>query len=196
MVKEEQNPINKFSLWWQDALKGSPLKQKSAVCINTIDAEGFPNGRFVDLKQVDERGFVFCTYLNSQKGIEITANNKVSLTAWWDHIGYQVRVIGHAEPIENELADKFWCARTQNAQLTTQCFQQSQPMDKPEELQERFEDFIQEVDDKTISRPDIWGGFRINPVSIEFLTFRESRLHLREKFCKVASQWQKSFLQP
>ena len=56
------NPIEKFNDLWQQALLDSPLQQKSAVCVSTINAEGFPESRFVDLKKVDEQGFVFCTY--------------------------------------------------------------------------------------------------------------------------------------
>lgn len=51
-----ENPIEKFHQWWKLALANSPLQQKSAVCISTIDEDGFPNGRFVDLKSVDVDG--------------------------------------------------------------------------------------------------------------------------------------------
>lgn len=53
------NPITKFENWWQEALINSPLQQQSAVCVSTIDEDGFPSGRFVDLKSASEKGFVF-----------------------------------------------------------------------------------------------------------------------------------------
>jgi pyridoxamine 5'-phosphate oxidase len=47
MVRE--NPFEKFNELWSNALSNSPLQQKSAVCISTIDSNGYPSGRFVDL---------------------------------------------------------------------------------------------------------------------------------------------------
>ena len=82
------NPVSKFRNWWQKALYDSPLKQKSAVCVSTVNEDGFPVGRFVDLKSVGEDGFVFCTYLHSAKGKHIAHTPKVSMTVWWDHVGY------------------------------------------------------------------------------------------------------------
>ena len=99
------NPIVKFESWWQEALADSPLNQKSAVCVSTVDANGFPAGRFVDLKSVSENGFVFCTYFDSAKGKHIARNPNISMAAWWDHVGYQVRVVGIAEVIAVSEAD-------------------------------------------------------------------------------------------
>lgn len=81
-------PIEKFESWWQEALADSPLQQKSAVCVSTIDEYGFPAARFVDLKSVTEAGFVFCSYFDSAKGKQIARNAKTAMTVWWDHLGY------------------------------------------------------------------------------------------------------------
>lgn len=190
------NPIVKFQQWWHAALDGSPLNQKSAVCISTIDNQGFPHGRFVDLKAVNELGFTFCTYLDSAKGIQISHNPKVALTAWWDHVGYQVRVVGVAQPIEDADAIAFWNTRSKGAQLTTTAFAQSQPMIAEEELISRIESFAQPHLNANIPKPKSWGGYCIKPVSVEFLTFRESRLHLRELYQTSEAGWVKSLLQP
>ncbi|WP_223229869.1 pyridoxine 5'-phosphate oxidase C-terminal domain-containing protein [Pseudoalteromonas piscicida] len=45
-------------------------------------------------------------------------------------------------------------------------------------------------------RPKNWGGYCINPISIEFLTFAKTRLHLRESFERNGGQWKKQWLQP
>ncbi len=100
------------------------MQQKNAVCVSTIDEMGFPSGRFVDLKSVNDSGFVFCTYIDSVKGKEILRNPKVAMTVWWDHVGYQVRVVGVAEPIDETEADSYWTSRSRSAQLTTTAFEQ------------------------------------------------------------------------
>lgn len=190
------NPIAKFESWWQEALADSPLQQKSAVCISTINENGFPAGRFVDLKSVGESGFVFCTYFDSAKGKHIEHNPKTAMTVWWDHVGYQVRVVGTAEVITAAEAARFWETRNRSAQLTTTAFEQSQPMASEIELTARLKEASTKLADQQVPRPDNWGGYCIKPVSIEFLTFWESRLHLRELFEFKNNGWIKQLLQP
>lgn len=191
-----ENPIEKFNSWWKEALSNSPLDQKSAVCISTIDEKGFPTGRFVDLKQVDERGFIFCTAFDSAKGKQIKRNPNTAITIWWDHVGYQVRVVGLAAVIEQTEANAFWETRNRSARLTTTAFQQSQPLHSEIELAERLDKATQEFAGQQIPKPENWGGYCVKPLSIEFLTFQKSRLHLREFFEKRNEVWVKRLLQP
>lgn len=190
------NPISKFESWWKEALTDSLLQQKSAVCVSTIDENGFPAGRFVDLKSVSEAGFVFCTYFDSAKGRHIARDPKTSITIWWDHVGYQIRVIGSAQVITAAEADCFWQTRSRSAQLTTTAFDQSEPLHSEDELATRLHEASVKLVDQPIPRPGNWGGYCIKPVSIEFLTFRESRLHLRELFEYKGNGWIKRLLQP
>lgn len=190
------NPISKFESWWQEALADSPLQQKSAVCVSTIDEHGFPTGRFVDLKSVSEDGFVFCTYLDSDKGKHIARNAKASMTIWWDHLGYQIRVVGTAQAITANEADSFWQTRSRSAQLTTTAFEQSEALDSEDELAKRLQETAVKLAGQAVPKPDNWGGYCIKPVSIEFLTFQESRLHLRELFECRSNGWVKQLLQP
>lgn len=190
------NPISKFETWWQAALADSPLQQKSAVCVSTIDERGFPAGRFVDLKAVTAAGFVFCSYFDSAKGRHIARDAKTAMTVWWDHVGYQIRVVGSAHVISDAEADCFWQSRNRSAQLTTTAFEQSERLTSEHELTSRLEQSSAQFADQPVPRPNNWGGYCIQPISIEFLTFRESRLHLREFFESTGNGWVKQLLQP
>lgn len=103
----DEQLVSKLNQIWDEAKVNSPLNQKSAVCVSTIDSAGFPQSRFVDLKEIGPSGFTFCTSYNSEKGNHLSNNPKISLLAGWDHIGYQIRVIGSAVRISSELADNF-----------------------------------------------------------------------------------------
>lgn len=190
------NPIKKFESWWREALADSPLQQKSAVCVCTVDEHGFPAARFVDLKSVSEQGFVFCTYLNSAKGKHLAKNPKIAMTIWWDHVGYQIRVVGIAKLITDVEADNYWKTRNKSAQLTTTAFEQSAALISESDLSTLLQEITEQYADKKVPRPDSWGGYCIKPVSIEFLTFRESRLHLRELFEYSDNCWKQQLLQP
>ncbi len=189
------NPIVKFELWWSE-VKEIGLKHPGAVCVSTIDRHGFPSGRFVDLKDIIDDCFIFCTNLDSQKGHDIENNDKVALTFWWEAIGYQVRIIGHALQISSALADRYWQTRPRDAQITTLSCQQSKPLLSEHILQEQFEKVKKNAGSNDIPRPDNWGGYTVKPVMIEFLTFKASRLHLRERYTINGGSWGKELLQP
>ncbi len=131
------NPIEQFKLWWEKSKKHNNLKQKNPACLSTIDKDGFPSGRFVDLKEANENGFTICTAYNSEKGREIGVNPKVSLTVWWDHVGFQVRVVGIATKISEEKALQYWKSRSRDAQLVSITMTQSSQLDSEEDLQRK-----------------------------------------------------------
>lgn len=192
-----QDPILKFKGWWHEALTGSPLHQKSAVCVSTITKEGFPSGRFVDLKAADDSGFTFCTTLDSNKGKEIAVNPKVALTVWWDHMGYQVRITGNAVLISEIDALKYWSDRSRDAQLATAACNQSRPLESDEALAGELKKLESRYRDRPVPKPGNWGGYKVKPVSIEFLDFKENRLHKRELFEYTGEGlWNLARLQP
>lgn len=192
-----EDPIERFDRWWKASLIDTPLKQKSTTCVSTIGPDGFPSGRFVDLKAADNEGFTFCTYKDSEKGRHISENARVALTMWWDHVGYQVRIKGVAKPISEDEALRHWTARTRDAQLTTLCSKQSQVLESDEVLQTQLSEVEMRYRGVEVPKPSSWGGYRVRPVSIEFLTFRESRLHERELFeIGKTGAWKLTLLQP
>lgn len=191
-----ENPIAKFTQWWAMAKKDSPLQQKNAACISTINSDGFPSGRFVDLKAADVNGFVFCTFMDSNKGVEISKNPKVSMTLWWDHVGLQVRIVGMAEPIADDDARIHWQNRSREAQLTTISCQQSHELKSELDLHHQLQAAEIKFAGADIPKPENWGGYNLKPISIEFLTFKSSRLHIRELFLLQSGRWIKTLLQP
>jgi pyridoxamine 5'-phosphate oxidase len=64
------NPYAQFKLWFEQAVAADIL-EPNAMTIATVTAEGKPSARIVLLKDFDDRGFVFYTNYNSQKGIEL-----------------------------------------------------------------------------------------------------------------------------
>ena len=191
-----QSPMDAFNELWKQSLQHSPLKQKNAICVSTIDKDGFPNSRFVDLKEADEQGLVFCTSLESTKAQDIARDPRAGMTIWWDHIGIQVRFQGFCTLISDEETDAHWRTRSKDAQLTTISFQQSKPLDDLALLSRRFLAAKMEYAGKEITRPGSWGGFRLAPTSVEILEFKEDRLHARTLYVRRDGIWNVSYLQP
>ena len=60
----------------------------------------------------------------------------------------------------------------------------------------RSEKFESDYLDKLVERPSRWGGFIVEPESIEFWIDQKNRLHKREMFIKEGIDWKKVLLSP
>ena len=90
---ERNDPFGLFGEWLKEAEKSEP-NDANAMALATVDEEGLPNVRMVLLKGFDERGFVFYTNFESQKGQEILGTMKAALVFHWKSLRRQVRVRG------------------------------------------------------------------------------------------------------
>ena len=195
-LENTRDPLALFEEWFADARQHATGRHPAAVCVSTVDADGVPAGRFVDLKAVVDAGFIFCTQLDSDKGRAIEVNARVALTFWWDHVGRQVRVTGTAERVDDAEADAFFRQRSRDAQLASAVSQQSAPLGDLPGLEHRRAVLARRYAGVEIPRPANWGAYLVKPSRIEFLTFMENRMHLRRLFQRAGSTWTSSWLQP
>jgi len=79
---ERNDPFGLFGDWMKEAEKAEP-NDPNAMALATVDDEGLPNVRMVLLKGFDDRGFVFYTNFESQKGQEILSTMKAALGFHW-----------------------------------------------------------------------------------------------------------------
>jgi len=175
------DPIVLFRHWLAEAEATAALRHPRALCLATLDPDGAPNARFVDLKGVDEDGFLFGTHLESAKARGIAEDPRVALTFYWDPLGRQVRVQGEARRADDEVSDRLFRERSRDSRIASIVSRQSQPLDDPEALARRFEQANAEAGAEP-ARPATWGAFIVRPRRIEFLEFDQSRLHARLVF--------------
>src|SRR5262245_55994033 len=103
-------PLRLFTAWLTEATATEP-RDPTAMTLATVDSKGLPNARMVLLKGVDERGFVFYTNMDSQKGQELDAQPRAALVFYWKSLNRQVRVRGSVERVSNEEADAYFVSR-------------------------------------------------------------------------------------
>ena len=90
--KEEDNPIDLFKEWYNEAIK-SEINDPNAVAVSTVDQNGYPSTRMVLLKDFNNDGFVFYTNLNSNKSKAINASPKVAMCFHWKSLLRQIRIV-------------------------------------------------------------------------------------------------------
>lgn len=190
------DPFLRFDQWYEEAVQKCAAAIPSACCLSTNGLDGFPNARFVSLKEVVERKFVVCGPLTSRKGQEISTNHRVALTFWWANAEKQVRIQGEASELPGYLSDRYFSERNPQSRTVSHLSQQGQPVPHPESWENEMEKRLTEADSEYDGRPEHWGGWMIDPFRIEFLEFRSSRFHRRELYIVEAGLWLSTFLQP
>lgn len=190
------NPIKIFKDWYLLELKNSSDQIPSACCLSTNGLDGYPNSRFVSLKDVIDDKFVITGSLNSRKGQELNREPKAALTFWWTATKRQVRIQGNIVRIEDELADNYFANRNKASQIVSQISNQGDEIKDLQGLKDLFETELQKQLLTKIKRPINWSGFYVQPFRIELMTFKENRFHNRELYQKVKGEWVKTILQP
>jgi len=189
------DPIARFRRWFAEAEhSGAPLPE--AIALATADRRGRPSVRFVLLKQVDARGFVFFTDGRSRKGAELAANPEAAFACYWDAIGKQVRVEGRVGAVTAAEADAYWATRPRESRLAASVSRQSAELRRRQELVGRWRALARRWPGDDVPRPVQWSGFRIVPRAIEFWIRGEHRLHRRERFERRGGAWTRRLLQP
>ena len=188
MSSTNEDPISIFRDWFSEAKK-TETENPDAMMLATADKGGRPSARMVLLKEVDNRGFVFYTNLNSRKARELKENPIASLVFYWKTLARQVRIEGNVEMLSNNEADTYHKSRPRLSQIGAWASKQSQPLEGRFELEKRIAKYTAKFNVSNVPRPEFWSGFRVLPGSIEFWSEEAFRLHNRRLYTCVHEGW-------
>lgn len=179
----DENPFEQFAQWMEDVMdSGEGVVEINAMTLATATPDGVPSARTVLLKGFDERGFVFYSNYESQKGRELAENPHASLLFHWARLGRQIRINGTVQRTSVEESDAYFHSRPTGSQLSAAVSHQSQVIPSREWLEQRLEELEEAYDGDEVPLPAHWGGFRVKPQSMEFWQGRPNRLHDRLRY--------------
>jgi len=190
-------PFALFAAWLKDAVASEP-RDPTAMTLATVDANAAPNARMVLLKGVDDRGFVFYTNMDSQKGRELDAHPEAAMVFHWKSLNRQVRVRGSVEHVTDVEADAYFATRPKQAQIGAWASKQSEPLESRLAFEKAVATYAAKYAIGSVPRPPRWSGYRLLPTKIEFWHDRPFRLHDRIEFRREAlgGSWKKIRLYP
>ena len=186
---EGDDPFLIARAWLAEAEAVEP-NDANAIALATVDAEGMPDVRMVLLKDIESYGdgqgaFVFYTNYDSAKGQQIAATGKAAFVLHWKSLRRQIRVRGTVTREEGPQADAYYASRALQSRIGAWASAQSRPLASRGALMMA----VARQGAKwgaNPPRPPFWGGFRIDPVQIEFWSDGAFRLHDRFSWVKQA----------
>lgn len=180
----DPNPLSFFARWLEEAQQAGIL-EPNAMVLSTVDPDGQPWSRVVLLKAADPAGFAFFTNYQGSKARHLDHEPRAALTFWWGAMERQVNLTGRIRKTSREMSEHYFASRPRTSQLGAVASPQSEVISGRPELETRYADAERQFEGQQIPCPEHWGGFLLEPKTIEFWQGRRSRLHDRFRFTRL-----------
>ena len=171
-----------------------------AMALATATIDGRPSSRMVLLRGMDDRGLVFFTDRESDKGRDLEANPFAAvLFHWFLPFHRQVRVNGEVEEVDDEESDAYWLSRPPGSRVSAVISHQSAVIAGRAVLEGRRAELIDALEEDEGGgppRPARWGGYRIRPDVVELWEEGADRLHDRLRYRSHTRGWTVERLSP
>ncbi len=189
----QEAPYLVFKDKYNQSLKANQ-KAIEATCISSYSSKKKEvNGRYVNLKFVNGRKFIFFSNYKSPKSQEFTQHNQITSSLYWSKTNTQIRMKAYIEQTSSEFNKNYFAQRDKKKNALAISSHQSSPITSYEALQKNYE--LSLIESNLTECPEYWGGYSFTPYYFEFWVGHESRLNKRETYELNNGKWIHGFLQ-
>jgi pyridoxamine 5'-phosphate oxidase len=176
----QADPLRQFDQWLNEAIS-SEVPEPNAMTLATVGSDLRPSTRVVLIKGYDERGIVWYTNYNSQKGQQLAGNPYAALQFHWVELERVVRIEGIVEKVSDEESDAYYKSRPLDSRIGAWASPQSEVIADRSVLVANAAKYGAKFLLQP-PRPPHWGGYRLRPETWQFWQGRKSRLHDRLRY--------------
>lgn len=189
-----EEPYNEFKKYYDLAYKAKEKNIEAIVISSYSKKNKQVDSRFVNLKILDNKNFIFFTNYDSPKANQFNEHNQISAVFFWSSINVQIRMKAKITKTSYSYSHNYFKKRSKLKNALAISSNQSKSIDSFEIVKKNYKNAI---DNKNLSIcPDYWGGFSFTPFSFEFWRGHENRLNEREVFSFKKEKWVKTIIQP
>jgi pyridoxamine 5'-phosphate oxidase len=190
----QEAPYLVFKDLYEKSSKANQKKIEAISIASYSSSSNEVNSRFVNLKFINDRQFIFFSNYNSPKSVEFHSHNQINGLIYWDSINVQIRMKAKIKKTSSEFNQNYFCDRSEEKNALAISSYQSKEIDSYEQVKENYNKSLESDDLKKC--PEYWGGYSFIPYYFEFWEGHGLRINKREAFDKINDIWKHSFLQP
>ena len=190
----DELPYKIFKNRYEDAVSANQSIVE-AVCISSYSSSNKEvNARFVNLKFVNEKEFIFFSNYDSPKSEDFKSHNQITALFHWSSTNVQIRMKAKINKTSREFNLKYFSGRDEKKNALAISSNQSKPISSYEKVSENYNKSLN--NDNLKDCPEYWGGYSFVPYYFEFWEGHESRLNKREVYEMINDGWNQYILQP
>ena len=189
----QEIPYLIFKEKYDESLKAGQ-KNIEAICIASyLPKNNEVNARYVNLKFINDKQFIFFSNYNSPKSREFNEHDQITASIYWSRTNVQIRMKAYIKKTSKDFNQNYFAKRDEKKNALAISSYQSSPIDSYEALQKNYEICLRK--NNLTECPDYWGGYSFIPYYFEFWEGHNSRLNKREAYKLQNDEWIHSFLQ-
>lgn len=189
-----EEPYLIFEKFYKLALKKNQ-KNVDATCISSFSNKSSEvSARFVNLKIIKDKEFIFFSNYNSPKASDFQNHNQISALIYWNEINTQIRLKAVIKKTSRDFNLSYFKKRDKYKNALAISSSQSEEISSYKEVNKNYLNSLSSKD--LYVCPDFWGGYSFTPYYFEFWEGHKSRINKREAYNIKNNKWAKSCLQP
>lgn len=189
-----ETPYIKFKQKYNDALEANQ-KNIEAMSISSYSKQlNEVNSRFVNLKFIDSKDFIFFSNYSSPKSRDFEEHNQITALFFWNSINVQIRLKALIKKTTTEFNKSYFIERSERKNALSISSKQSELIDSFDRVKENYDRSIKL--DNLKECPDYWGGYSFSPYYFEFWEGNKYRLNRRDIYEISGLDWKHFIIQP
>jgi pyridoxamine 5'-phosphate oxidase len=190
----KEKPYSIFKKKYDESLKAHQLNIE-AMCISSYSNElKEVNARFVNLKSIDKKNFIFFSNYLSPKAKEFHTHSQITALIYWNSTNTQIRLKANIEKTSTKFNETYFLNRDKNKNALSISSNQSLRIESYGQVKENYNKSLMKNNlDKC---PNYWGGFSFEPYYFEFWKGHGSRLNERDVYELKNGNWNNYTLEP
>tara|TARA_B100000927_G_C16381095_1_gene435469 strand:- start:334 stop:930 length:597 start_codon:yes stop_codon:yes gene_type:complete len=189
-----EQPYLIFKEKYEETIKANQ-KNIEAICISSYSKRAKEvNARFVNLKFVQNKEFIFFSNYQSPKANDFRDHQQITATLYWSHTNIQIRIKANISMTKKYFNNNYFKDRDVHKNALAISSKQSNSIGSYDEVIKNYKKVLESEDLKKC--PDYWGGFAFIPYYFEFWDGHKSRINKREVYEKKNNEWIHYILQP